>query len=145
MAQHHDLVSEIDVRQCWALNENKESQSTLGNCLTAELRMLPDRCLKSDCDEELLIHIVFVQKARVHRAPCTRRDQWRTRSAHAAHSGRDRPCPAVCVRCTALQNPPLVVSVPRAVLGAVCRVPCTMCRLPSAVCHAPCAVRRRCG
>ena len=39
MAQHHDLVSEIDVRQCWALNENKEEQSTLGNCLTAELRM----------------------------------------------------------------------------------------------------------
>ena len=39
MAQHRDLVSEIDVRQCWALNENKEEQSTLGNCLTAELRM----------------------------------------------------------------------------------------------------------
>eukprot|EP00964_Phaeocystis_antarctica_P153168 scaffold121301_cov63-Phaeocystis_antarctica.AAC.3 len=39
MAQHHDLVSEIDVRQCWALNENKEEQSTLGNCLTAGLRM----------------------------------------------------------------------------------------------------------
>ena len=136
MAQHHDLVSEIDVRQCWALNENKESQSTLGNCLTAELRMLPDRCLKSDCDEELLIHIVFVQKARVHRAPCTRRDQWRTRSAHAAHSGRDRPCPAVCTRCTA--DPPRVVSVPRAVLFAVCRVPCAVSRVP-------CAVRRRCG
>jgi len=41
MAHHHDLVSEIDVRQCWALNENKEEQSTLGNCLTAELRMPP--------------------------------------------------------------------------------------------------------
>ena len=41
MAQHRDLVSEIDVRQCWALNENKEEQSTLGNCLTAELRMPP--------------------------------------------------------------------------------------------------------
>jgi len=26
---------------------------------------LPDRCLKSDCDEELLIHIVFVQKVRL--------------------------------------------------------------------------------
>ena len=136
MAQHHDLVSEIDVRQCWALNENKEEQATLPNCLSAELRMpppvltrkrhrvpqliqdlrppvrsggawqrtyayvhqhrayphivlayrtrysvpshrdrctaivpwhgrLPDRCLKSDCDEELLIHIVFVQKVRL--------------------------------------------------------------------------------
>ena len=41
MAHHHDLVSEIAVRQCWALNENKEEQSTLGNCLTAELRMPP--------------------------------------------------------------------------------------------------------
>ena len=41
MAQHHDLVSEIDVRQCWALNENKEEQATLPNCLSAELRMPP--------------------------------------------------------------------------------------------------------
>ena len=41
MAQHHDLVSEIDVRQCWALNENKEEQATLPNCLSAELRIPP--------------------------------------------------------------------------------------------------------
>ena len=94
MAEHHDLVSEIDVRQCWALNENKESQSILGNCLTAELRMLPDRCLKSDCDEELLIHVVFVQKAHMQTTHAVHigrsweeRCQWCARSAHArAHA-----------------------------------------------------------
>ena len=63
MAQHEDLVSMLDLRQCWALNANTEHP--LPNCLSAEMRMLPDRVLQSDCDEELLIHIVFVQKVRL--------------------------------------------------------------------------------
>ena len=63
MAQHEDLVSMLDIRQCWALNANSEHPLT--NCISAEMRMLPDRVLQSDCDEELLIHIVFVQKVRL--------------------------------------------------------------------------------
>lgn len=69
----HDLVSEIDHRQCWALNASKEHP--LSDCLSAERRMLGDAFLQSDCDEELLIHITFVQKVRLSgiqiKAPAT--------------------------------------------------------------------------
>lgn len=63
MAGHADLVSHIDIRQSWALNQCKDHPLT--DCIAAERRILPDAFLQSDCDEELLIHIVFVQKVKL--------------------------------------------------------------------------------
>lgn len=58
-----DLLGEIQLPQCTCLNMAKEH--TLRHCLEADTRDNPEFYLESDCDEELLIKINFMQAVKI--------------------------------------------------------------------------------
>ena len=57
------MLGEINLPQCTCLNMAKEH--TLRHCLEADLRDQPEKYLESDCDEELLIKITFMQAVKI--------------------------------------------------------------------------------
>ena len=58
-----DLLGEIQLPQCTCLNMSKEH--TLRHCLEADTRETAEHYLESDCDEELLIKISFMQACKI--------------------------------------------------------------------------------
>eukprot|EP00965_Chrysotila_dentata_P215151 6188588-Pleurochrysis_carterae.AAC.8 len=54
-----DLLEQLELPQCECLNQSKEHP--LKHCISAEARDDPTLQLRSDCDEELLIHLKFMQ------------------------------------------------------------------------------------
>mmetsp|Transcript_28299 Transcript_28299/g.61949 ORF Transcript_28299/g.61949 Transcript_28299/m.61949 type:complete len:179 (+) Transcript_28299:104-640(+) len=58
-----DLLEQLELPQCECLNQSKEHP--LKHCISAEARDDPTLQLRSDCDEELLIHLKFMQNARI--------------------------------------------------------------------------------
>lgn len=63
LATAEDLLEQIELPQCECLNAAKEH--TLRHCLEQGLRDQPTLFLQSDCDEELLIKLVFRSPVRL--------------------------------------------------------------------------------
>ena len=63
MPAFDDLLGEIELPQCTCLNQSTEH--TLRHCLDASTRDTPDSYLQSDCDEELLISLKFMQAVKI--------------------------------------------------------------------------------
>ena len=58
-----DLLEQVELPQCTVLNAS--SDHTLRHALDAESRDDPSKFLESDADEELLIHITFMQAVKI--------------------------------------------------------------------------------